>query len=242
MKITKFPQSNFLIESQESRILIDPGIFTFEKYKPSDFGSLNGVLITHQHPDHLNNAAVKALSALGIGVFGNKDVASVLSPESVEVNIVKPNEEFKIGHFKIKPISLPHCKMLWCGICNDKISGENITLDKKCKIHPNEEPKQVDGPPNTGFLINKMFFHPGDGIELKGLKIDNASIPITGPTIDYKRAWDLANTLGAKRIIPMHYSNPAFKADPNEFARKNNGDSEVIVLGDRESTVFDEES
>lgn len=208
MKITKYPQSNFLIEENGKKILIDPGNFTFEKYSVDDFPTLDGVLITHQHPDHLDKKAVKALRGLGIPVYGNSDVASVLGENSVEMSVVESNKEFQAAGFTIKPLDLPHCKML---------DGS-------------------PGPPNTGFVINGTFFHPGDGIELARLKVENAAIPIAGPTIDYDRAWKLAKSLQAKRVIPMHYSNPRFPADPHEFKGKNPGNAEVIVLSDGQST------
>ena len=188
--------------------MIDPGNFTFEKYSVDDFPTLDGVLITHQHPDHLDKEAVKALRGSGIPVYGNSDVASVLSSESVEVTVVEPHKEFQVAGFTIKPVDLPHCKML---------DGS-------------------DGPPNTGFVVNGAFFHPGDGIEIAGLAVENAAIPITGPTINYDRAWKLAQSLKAKRIISMHYSNPRFPANPHEFAKASPEKVEVIILADGGST------
>ena len=208
MKITKYPQSNFLIEEGDKKILIDPGNFTFEKYSVNDFPTLDGVLITHQHPDHLDKEAVKALRGSGTPVYGNSDVASVLSSESVKVNVIEPNKEFQVAGFTIKPVGLPHCKML---------DGS-------------------DGPPNTGYVINGTLFHPGDGIEIAGLTVETAAIPITGPTINYDRAWKLARSLQAKRVIPMHYSNPAYKVDVSGFVKMKPEETEVIVLDDGHST------
>ena len=210
MKITKYPQSNFLIEENGGKILIDPGNFTFEKYQPDSFGQIDAILITHQHADHLDKQAVKALSVSGVPIYGNSDVASVLSSESVKVNVVEPHKEFRLANFTVKPIDLPHCKML---------DGS-------------------PGPPNTSFVVNSIFFHPGDGIEIAGLAVENAAIPITGPTINYDRAWKLAQSLKATRIIPMHYSNPKYNADPNRFADLKPKGKEVIILNDGESTAL----
>jgi L-ascorbate metabolism protein UlaG (beta-lactamase superfamily) len=172
---------------------------------------------------------------LRVLVYGNSDVADVLSDELVEVNIAENGKEFQVAGFKTKPIDLPHCKMLWCRICDETVSGERVTRDKRCKLHPTIEPGQVDGPPNTGFLINSVFFHPGDGIELRSLKVDNAAIPITGPTISYEGAWNLAISLQAKKIFPMHYSNPAYIADPDKFASEKKGNAQVVILKNGET-------
>src|SRR3972149_1997847 len=104
MKITKYPQSNFLIESESTRILVDPGYLTFEKYTADDFGKINA-------------------------------------------------------------IDIPHCQLLYCQKCGRQLpANELIPKIKKCKIHPESDLDKVDGPPNTGFLINGILFHPGDGI------------------------------------------------------------------------------
>jgi len=236
MKVTKYPQSNFLIESKGSRILIDPGYLTFEKFNPSDFGTIQAVLITHQHPDHLEKQAARAFSGSEVPIYGNNDVASVLSKQAVEVNLTEPDKEFQIAGFNIRPIDIPHCQMLYCTKENKTLTAIEISSDKKCKNHPNLNPKYVDGPPNTGFVINGVLFHPGDGIELATLKVENAFIPINGPTIDFDRAWAFVDSLQAKQIIPMHYSHPTFLADPESFAGKNKGSVRVIILKDGEST------
>jgi len=238
MKLTKYPQSNFLIEKGGKKILIDPGYLTFEKYKPTDFGKLDAILITHQHPDHLDKEAIKTLSPLRIPIYGNSDVANVLSEDSVDVNVVESNTEFGAAGFRIKPVDLPHCKLLYCNQCGKQLTASEISPQKKCKLHSDVEPKLVAGPPNTGYVINGLFFHPGDGIKLQGWNADDAAIPINGPTIDFDVAWALSGSLQAKKIIPMHYSHPTFRTDPWEFAKaKPSGiDVEVIVLNDGEST------
>ena len=124
------------------------------------------------------------------------------------MNVIEPNKEFQVAGFTIKPVGLPHCKML---------DGS-------------------DGPPNTGYVINGTLFHPGDGIEIAGLTVETAAIPITGPTINYDRAWKLARSLQAKRVIPMHYSNPAYKVDVSGFVKMKPEETEVIVLDDGHST------
>jgi L-ascorbate metabolism protein UlaG (beta-lactamase superfamily) len=60
MKITRFGHSCVLVEDGNGRVLLDPGVFSagFE-----DLRGLTGVLITHQHPDHLDVERVTRLLA-----------------------------------------------------------------------------------------------------------------------------------------------------------------------------------
>ena len=225
MKITKYPQSNFLIESNGKKILIDPGNLTFAKYSIDDFGPLDAVLITHQHPDHLDKGAVRKLIEKGVTMYGNHDVASQFENEPFDITKVFNENEFDVAGFKIKPIDLPHFQGLWCEACNQKITPDTITKNKKCSLHPSQEPKKVDGPPNTGYIIN-------DGIHLDGYSVKSAGIPIGGPTVDYNIAWKLVETLSAELVVPMHYSIPIFGAKPEEFSEKNTLGVKVAILAD----------
>lgn len=235
MKITKYPQSTFLIESEGKKIIIDPGYVTFGKYPPDHFDQIEAIFITHQHPDHLDKESVERLVKVGVPLYGNHDVASQFEGEDFEVTKVFHGSDFQVAGFKIKPVDLPHFSLLWCESCNQKITPDTITKDKKCSLHPGQEPKKVEGPPNTGYLINDLFFHPGDGLEVKDLQVKTASVPIGGPTVDYTQAWNLINSLNAQVVIPMHYSIPVFGADPNKFADLNISGVRVVILEDQGS-------
>lgn len=236
MKITKFPQSNFLIEKEEVRILIDPGYLTFEKFKLTDFGELSAILVSHRHWDHIDREPVKIWSRRRVPIFGNSDVVQILQEEEIKVTQVGADQEFNIGEVKIRTIEIPHCQLLFCKKCGRQLhADELVPIVKKCKVHLQEELEKVDGPENTGFLIDGVLFHPGDGIEIFGFTVENACVSINGPTIDFERAWQFAKSLSAKKIIPMHYSHPTFPADPQDFAKANRLGIEVKILDDKES-------
>ncbi len=132
--------------------------------------------------------------------------ADVAAKITAEVTIVKDKEELVIAGFNVTAYDLPHCKMS---------DGS-------------------DGPPNTGFLIDGMLFHPGDGIELTGLRAENLALPIAGPSINFDNAIAFADQIEAVKIIPIHYDGH-YKAYPEEFTAKA-GPDRVIVLKDGEST------
>lgn len=92
-------------------------------------------------------------------------------------NIVSDGQEFEVGGIKIQAKELPHCLM---------IDGS-------------------PGPQNTGYLIDSLLFHPGDGTELADLKVDNLAVPISGPDVSFKDACSFLNRAGAKLAIPIHY-------------------------------------
>lgn len=203
MKVKKYPQSHLLITGNNTRIIIDPGYITFEKgFKVEEFQGMDGYLITHQHADHVDHQRIKEIVA-DAKVYGNFDVLNKLKESGVSVTEVNDRQAFNIGEFEITAIDLPHCKMQ---------DGS-------------------DGPPNTGFLINGILFHPGDGDKNPGISADNFALPIAGPSITYPGAVQFAKDIKAKMVIPIHYDS-RFEVDPDEFGKLLQKEGiEVRVLG-----------
>ena len=65
MQITHLGHSAALVETDDARILIDPGNFSDAWHGVTD---LDAVLLTHQHPDHLDPQQLPALLAANPGV------------------------------------------------------------------------------------------------------------------------------------------------------------------------------
>lgn len=190
MVIKKYPQSNLVLAKNGKKICIDPGNFTFQKgFKIEDFSDIDAFLITHQHADHMDDRLIGGL-VNSRPVIGNADVVSKLSELGVKAEVINDGESRDVAGFNITAFDLPHCKM---------IDGTN-------------------GPPNTGFLVDEVLFHPGDGSNLEGLKVENLAIPIAGPSISFKTAFDFAKQLSAKVLIPIHYD--AFVSDPEFFKQR----------------------
>ena len=59
VKITRMGHAAVVIEVDDTRVLIDPGVFcpdeTFE------LEDLDAIVVTHQHPDHLDRTRIGAL-------------------------------------------------------------------------------------------------------------------------------------------------------------------------------------
>lgn len=220
MKIKKYPQSHLLITNDSGdKLIIDPGNITFDPstpfgrsgqvFKVEEFQGMDGYLITHQHADHVDPERIKEIVGEG-KVYGNADVIAKLSSLGVQGIQVNDRESFKIGEFEIIAVDLPHCKM-------QDGSG---------------------GPPNTGYLIGGVLFHPGDGDENPGINAENVALPIAGPSITYEGALQFAKDLQAKLVIPIHYDS-RFPANPEEFARKASPlGIEVKVLNWGEETII----
>ena len=187
MRIIKYPQSCLVVEVEGTRLAIDPGTLVTARYDMAALGSLDAVLYTHRHHDHLDVEVVDGLLAEGVTLFGNADVVALLG--AARCTLVEDGRPFAAGGVPVAPHDLPHVVM---------VDGS-------------------PGPPNTGFVIADTLFHPGDGIELAGLHVSAAAIPIAGPSISFRDAYRFVRQLGADHVIPVHYD--VFLADPEHFAR-----------------------
>lgn len=189
MTIKKYPQSHLLITGNSTKILIDPGYITFEKgFKIAEFQYMDGYLITHQHSDHLDPDRIKEIVGEN-KVYGNSDVVGKLKELGVEAIQIENGQQFKVGEFEIIPVDLPHFP------------------------HPLGNPM----PPNSGFIINGVFFHAGDGYELSGVNVATAALPLGHPFLSTTSVLNFAKSLQAKVIIPIHYD--AYPRDPEELTR-----------------------
>lgn len=206
MKIIKYPQSQLIIVGENTKILIDPGNITFKKgFKDEQFTGMDGYLITHQHADHLDPQNIKAVVS-NSKVYGNADVVEKLQEFGVKAEVIKDREKFQIGEFLIEAVDLPHSPL----------------------------PSGAPVPPNTGFLINEVLFHPGDSVQMRDVLVNNLALPIAGPNINFENALSLAKNMQAKVLIPIHFD--AHNVDPFEFKEKYSNEFDIRVLKDGEET------
>jgi L-ascorbate metabolism protein UlaG (beta-lactamase superfamily) len=207
MKVTKYPQSCILVETQEVRILIDPGNVVSPSFAAEQFLPLDAILITHEHKDHVDPLIIKEIiSNTDVNVYCNQSTANLLS--NIATKVVNDGDKFVVRGVEIIARELAH-----------------MTL-----------PDGAEGPQNTGYVINGAFFHPGDGKDIDDLLVNTLALPITGPDMSPKESFDFAKKVQAKHVIPIHYdvlgANPeAYK----RYANGCNMPFEMIILNNGET-------
>lgn len=208
MKITKYPQSCFILEKEGKRLIIDPGNFVEKKYTAEDLPVVDGILVTHHHSDHMASNLIAALRRDGgVPLIANADVATKLGEGAVS-QVVSDGNELELSGFQLRTFDRPHMLL----------------------------PDGSVGPPNTAFLVDEKFFHGGDTADVVGIRADTAAIPIAGPDMSPRIALSMAKTLGAQTMIPMHYDK--ITSDPQLFvdmAAKFGMPFKVLALKDGES-------
>ena len=94
MKLTKYPHACFRLEQDGASLVVDPGVF-------SDAAAVlpgaDAVLITHEHPDHVD---ADALRAAGVPVFAHPDVLAGLP--GVPGTPVRPGDALEVAGFPVR--------------------------------------------------------------------------------------------------------------------------------------------
>ncbi|MFO0718797.1 MAG: MBL fold metallo-hydrolase [Candidatus Paceibacterota bacterium] len=185
MKITKFEQSGFIIESSDGyRIALDIGAFTpIEKL---DGISVDVMIVSHLHGDHFSLEHIKKLAPKKL--YLSQECVNMLDEEP------SPSEIIKIASGEMIDISVI------------KVSIFDVDHGPNTKVRPKE---------NFGFLFEvdgeKIYF-AGDmfypsGIDVSSLEVDQALIPIGGfYTFGPQEAVDFIKKFKkVGKIVPMHY-------------------------------------
>ena len=204
MKITKFPQSCLLIESEEKKILVDPGNLKYKDEYFDIWNSVDVILITHKHPDHCNVEVLEKLNK-DISIYSTKEVADTYT--GLNINIVKEDDVLKFGNVKVEVVYAVH--------------GYQPLLRGDKEIHE-----------NIGYIIDdgeNRLYTTSDTICFKNdYKADILCVPVTGHgvTMSAFEAALYAKEVGAVLTIPIHMDNPMFPPD-FEFIEKMFGKYEV---------------
>lgn len=178
MRITHLGHACVLLEVADERILVDPGTLAGDL---SQLRDLSAVLVTHQHPDHLDPQRLPALMA------ANPKAAVWCDPESVEVLAGLDVEATAHGE---DPLSL----------------GE-VTVSGVGTMHAliHEDIPRIT---NVGVLVTApgepRFYHPGDALDGEPGEVDVLAFPLNAPWQRSRDMTALLRRIGADQAFPIH--------------------------------------
>jgi len=116
--------NSLFIETQNTKILVDTGV-SCKKIESAlseieiDPHSLNGILITHEHTDHVQALGTFS-KKFNLPVFVNQETLDAMPKQRDKIpsNNIKTfniSDKFSIGDLDIKPFSIPHDAANPCG-------------------------------------------------------------------------------------------------------------------------------
>ena len=105
-----------LLELGKCKYLLDVGlsckrIIEFLKEKQLTLENLNGILITHEHTDHIAGLKVLLKKVPFIPVYSTKGTLDAIQSKGITINngiILNPNQSFRLSDCECIPFNVPH--------------------------------------------------------------------------------------------------------------------------------------
>jgi L-ascorbate metabolism protein UlaG (beta-lactamase superfamily) len=179
MKVTWLGHAGIRVEQDGYTLVVDPGIFCDEAALGAALAAADGLLITHEHPDHLAEEAVGAALERKpqLEVWTNRSLAEQFAGRPGTVHAVGDEDAFTAGPFDVQAYGEWHAE-----------------------IH-----RDVPRVLNTGFLIGGKVFHPGDALtHPAGVSVELLLTPLHGPWTKSGDLIDFIREVKPARVSPIH--------------------------------------
>ena len=116
--------NSLFIETENTKLLLDAGVSS-KKIEEAltnleiDPSSINGILVTHEHSDHVQGLGTFA-KKFNLPVFVNQKTLDAMPKQKEKIlekniNLFNIDENFEIGDFNVKPFSIRHDAANPCG-------------------------------------------------------------------------------------------------------------------------------
>jgi L-ascorbate metabolism protein UlaG (beta-lactamase superfamily) len=162
------------VEDDGARVLIDPGNLTrgFD-----ELTGLTGILITHQHADHVD---VDRLGPLlernpNAALYADEGTVGILEARGVSAATARQGDRLDVG-LDVAVYGVDHAV-----------------------IHP-EIPRVT----NVGYLVGGRFFHPGDSFTVPDIAVEVLGLPTAAPWLKASEAIDYLRAVAPRVAIPIH--------------------------------------
>lgn len=174
MRLTKYQHACFTLEKDGKLLVVDPGAFT------TDLPALEnvvGIVITHEHPDHFDVAALGAIVAHSPNaiIYAHENIVSQLG-EALPNCAVIAGEGIKAGPFRLE-----------------------FYGGKHAVIHPD-----MATIPNLGVMINAALYYPGDSFVRPDRAVDTLALPVSAPWLKISETFDFLTAIKPRFAFPTH--------------------------------------
>ncbi|PRZ04457.1 L-ascorbate metabolism protein UlaG (beta-lactamase superfamily) [Isoptericola sp. CG 20/1183] len=181
MRLTFHGHACVSISGAGTRVVIDPGTLADAR---GALAGASGVLITHEHPDHLDvEAVVEALRGdATLTVRGTAGVVEALRDAGMpgeRAQAAEPGEELELGAARV----------LVGG-------GDHAPIHPRLPLIANRT--------YTVALDGATVHHPGDSFDVPAGALDVLCLPVSGPWLRLSEVIDVTLAASARTVVPVH--------------------------------------
>lgn len=175
MELTKYIHSCVRITDGDRGLVIDPGEFS---EVPVALDGIHAVLVTHEHPDHIDVDAVMdaADSDPDLRVWAPAPVAGMLAGLGDRVTTVVPGETFSAGGLDVQVFGGQHAQ-----------------------IH-----RSIPVVANLCYLVEGAVYHPGDSFEVPTASVSTLLLPIHAPWSKTSEVLDFLIAVRPQQAFAIH--------------------------------------
>jgi L-ascorbate metabolism protein UlaG (beta-lactamase superfamily) len=209
MRITHLGHAAVLAETDGVRVLIDPGNFSDAWQSLTD---LDAVLVTHQHPDHLDPQNLPTLLAA--------NPAAIVLVEPSILDLVSSGDLPSLGENAAG--FAPDSQTTVGDVLVTAVGGQHAIIHR-----------DIPRIGNVGYVLRSegqpTLFHPGDSYDAIPDGIDVLAVPAYGPWAAMKETIDFVRAVGALEGFPIHDELLSDRGRTMAFNRLNEMTSTRVV-------------
>jgi L-ascorbate metabolism protein UlaG (beta-lactamase superfamily) len=174
MRLTKLGHSCVRLEKDGAVLVIDPGVWS----GPDVLAGAHAVLVTHEHPDHLDAAAIRAALEAdpGLHLWANPSVTGQFADSGGQVHSVAHGDTFTAAGFDVHVYGRDHAVIY----------------------------RDIPVIANTGFAVDGQVFHPGDSLTVPEDRVPTLLLPVSAPWLKFAEAVDYAREVAPQRGYAIH--------------------------------------
>ncbi|MDI2130653.1 MBL fold metallo-hydrolase [Yinghuangia seranimata] len=175
MRLIKHGHACIRLESADRVLVVDPGVFSDSA---AALDGVTDVLVTHEHPDHIDVDALVAAAARdsAFRVHLPRSAAELLPQLGGAAVVVEVGERFTAAGFTV-----------------DVVGGQHAEIYEG-----------LPGCANVGFVVDEAVYHPGDALYVPQTPVTTLLVPAAAPWLKLAEALDFVRAVKPARALPIH--------------------------------------